>query len=252
MSGLVRSLAKRMVPYPAYRVASRAYHSLRRTGRYYDDGYRLDFFGYAFKALTFNGIDGDYFEFGCWMAKTFHSAYASSRKHAHACHLYALDSFCGLPPSSLAIDDHPKWIAGSMSNGLDKFNALCQSRGIPKSAYTTVSGFYSESLSTPQAAALPKNIAFAYVDCDLYTSTVDVLRFLGPRLKHGMILAFDDYYCWSATADSGERAAFMEFAAANPNWLFVPWLKMPWGGQSFVVFDAAKVKRGTPGLIPAC
>jgi hypothetical protein len=32
--------------------------------------------------------------------------------------------------------------------------------------------------------------------------------------KHGMIVAFDDYFCCSATQISGERRAFVEFVAA--------------------------------------
>jgi hypothetical protein len=43
-------------------------------------------------------------------------------------------------------------------------------------------------------------VALACVDCDI---------------KHGMIVAFDDYFCWSSTQISGERRAFVEFVAAG-------------------------------------
>jgi hypothetical protein len=49
----------------------------------------------------------------------------------------------------------------------------------------------------------------------MYSSTRTVLSFLESRLKHGMIVAFDDYFCWSSTQISGERRAFVEFVAAG-------------------------------------
>jgi hypothetical protein len=62
-------------------------------------------------------------------------------------------------------------------------------------------------------------------------------KFLLPRLKHGMIIAFDDYFCWSATQLSGERRAQLEFFSRDPRWELVPFIQFGWHGQSFVVED---------------
>ncbi len=75
----------------------------------------------------------------------------------------------------------------------------------------------------------------AYIDCDLYASTVEVLKFLHPRLQHGMILAFDDYWCYSKNEISGERKAFLEFMASDQQWHFEPYQTYGWAGVSFVV-----------------
>jgi hypothetical protein len=83
----------------------------------------------------------------------------------------------------------------------------------------------------------PINIALAYIDCDLYSSTKVVLQFLMPRLKHGMIIAFDDYFCWSTTQISGERMAMIESFSNNSQWELVPYIPFGWHGQSFVVED---------------
>jgi len=56
-----------------------------------------------------------------------------------------------------------------------------------------------------------------------------------PRLKHGMILAFDDYYCWSKTQVSGERKACSEFFKNHEQWILLPFVQYGWGGMSFVV-----------------
>jgi O-methyltransferase len=81
----------------------------------------------------------------------------------------------------------------------------------------------------------PRDVALAYVDCDLYSSTRTVLDFLRPRLKHGMIVAFDDYFCWSSTQPAGERKAFLELTAADDRWEWVPYVQYGWHGHSFVI-----------------
>ena len=66
-----------------------------------------------------------------------------------------------------------------------------------------------------------------------------VLGFLAPRLKHGVILAFDDHCCWSPTAAAGERVAIAELFAGHERWNLVPYLQFGWHGASFVVEDRA-------------
>lgn len=237
-------LASRLMPYPAYRFLTRAYHGAVRDARFYDDGRRLDFFGHAFRALTFNGIDGDYCEFGCYTCQTFHSAYIMAKAFRHTARMWAFDSFCGLPAPSVPEDEHPRWFEGNMAIGVEEFNFWARRQGIPRDAYTTVPGFFKDSLApaAPNADSLPRNIAMAYIDCDLYSSTMDVLNWLLPRFKHGMILVFDDYYCYSSTQDAGERIAFLEVAQQHPEWSFVPFLNLPFGGQSFIVLDSTRTR----------
>ena len=82
----------------------------------------------------------------------------------------------------------------------------------------------------------------AYIDCNLYTSTVTVLDFLAPRLKHGMIVAFDDYFCWSPTQVSGERLALHEFERDHPQWHFERYKDVHRAGVSFVVEHADQLR----------
>lgn len=120
---------------------------------------------------------------------------------------------------------------------LDQFHDICAASGIPRSEYHVVPGFYDETLPAMSPTDEPKNIALAYIDCDLYSSTKTVLEFLMPRLKHGMIIAFDDYFCWSKSEISGERRAMLEFFTNNATWALVPYMQFGWGGNSFVVED---------------
>ena len=198
---------------------------------------RQEFFYNAFRALSFNGIDGDYAEFGCYGGKTFALAYHEATRHKHKAKLWAFDSFEGLPAPKNSKDVHPKWIEKKLSTPLDKFHKLCASQGVPKDSYVVVPGFYENSLVEMTDDDAPKNIALAYIDCDLHSSTKEVLQFLMPRLKHGMIIAFDDYFCWSVTQISGERMAMIEVFSNNSKWELVPYMPYGWHGQSFVVED---------------
>ena len=199
--------------------------------------YRQDFFYNAFKALSFNGIDGDYLEFGCRGAMTFTLAYHEAVRHGHKAVLWAFDSFQGLPAPRDAKDGHPKWTKNAMATALGGFHRLCARQGLPREAYRVVPGFYDDTLPVMTGSEVPQNIALAYIDCDLYSSTRTVLEFLLPRLKHGMIIAFDDYFCWSKDQISGERMAMLELFTHHSQWRLVPYMQFGWHGISFVVED---------------
>lgn len=198
---------------------------------------RQQFFSDAFKALRFNGISGDYVEFGSGWGRTLALAYKSTAREGTPVSLWTFDSFQGLPAPEGDEDEHPRWREGQFKTTLDEFHASCEAQGVPRGAYTVVPGFFADTLPRLSAADQPRDIALAYVDCDLYTSTKTVLDFLAPRLKHGMILAFDDYYNWSPNQLAGERRAFEEFFGDRPRWAFHPYLKIGWHGLSFVVED---------------
>src|SRR5262245_37764037 len=69
---------------------------------------RKEFFRRAFKALQFNGIQGDYAEFGCHGGMTFSLAYRAANKVRRHSMFWAFDSFAGLPPPQGLKDRHPQ------------------------------------------------------------------------------------------------------------------------------------------------
>jgi O-methyltransferase len=233
----MKNSLKKIIPRRWRRLYRKYISPIARDRHYYEYSGRREFFRRAFTALSFNGIDGDYVEFGCCGGMTFGLAFKHSRKQKLFCRLWAFDSFCGLPPRSLPEDEHPAWVQGTMAIEKNEFRKICRENNIPESDYTIVAGYYEESLEKTSAAVLPTNICLAYIDCDMYSSTKTVLAFLLPRLKHGMIIAFDDYYCWSATQVSGERKACADIFRDNKEWLLVPFMQFGGGGggMSFVV-----------------
>ena len=224
----------------------------RSLEKLFDDS--LSWFWDAVTALKLNGITGDYVEFGSMGGKSLAMAHQTLSQMDEPRHLWAFDSFEGLPAATTSHDEHPVWNRGrpflgkgaeggaadeSASLGLAEFHAACAQFGVPRSAYTTVVGFFEHTLSSRGPQEDPSDIALAYIDCNMHSSTVTVLDFLAPRLKHGMIVAFDDYNLWSATDVSGQRRALLDFERAHPQWHFQPFKDVHWCGRSFVVEDAS-------------
>lgn len=230
-----RTALKRFIPFRWRRLYRKYISPIIKDDHYYEYAGRDDFFRRAFTALAFNGIQGDYVEFGCCGGVTFGLAHQHSRRQKHSCRLWAFDSFAGLPAQAVVEDSHPVWIQGDMTIGVSDFRQICKEHGIAMDDYRIVEGYYDDTLRGTGSSELPKDICLAYVDCDLYSSTKAVLAFLMPRLKHGMILAFDDYHCWSSTQASGERKACGEYFRDNPDWELVPFAAYGWGGMSFMI-----------------
>jgi O-methyltransferase len=179
-------------------------------------------------------------EFGSAGGHTFALAYDEARRRGHRAHLWAFDSFRGLPAPRGTADEHPEWEEGALSTALDEFREQCAKNGISRNDYTAVPGFYEETLTAMSPTDEPTDIALAYIDCDLYTSTKAAQDFLRPRLKHGMIVAFDDYFCWSPSQISGERRALLEVDGEAGQWGWTPYIQFGWSGASFVIEEAAQ------------
>ena len=235
MKSFLKILIEHLVPRCLQIAEIRARGSLFLGIRAVEQSQRQNFFYNAFKALSFNRIEGDYLEFGCHGGMTFALAYHESRRHSYPVHLWGFDSFTGLPSQRCKEDEHPKWQQGEMVTSIKHFHYTCKSNSVPRHSYTVVPGFYEETLEKISPKDPPNSVCLAYVDCDLYSSTKCVLKFLMPRLKHGMIIAFDDYYCWSGTQVAGERRAMLEFFENNERWRLLPYIQYGWHGASFVV-----------------
>jgi O-methyltransferase len=245
----LKAVARERLPAPFFKFVQNAYHRVTGPGEHneHELGDRYEFLRKAFASLRFNRITGDYAEFGCCGAVTFRMAYKHLSTYSADVpfHMWAFDSFEGLPESVGAIDAHPKWTKGNFSMSLEAFHKQCRLSKVPRSAYTTVQGFYEQTLAPDADGPRPSKIRLAYIDCDLYSSTSAVLTFLKPRLQHGMILACDDYYCWSSEVPSGERLALADaFGDHNSDWRLLPYVQYGWAGMSFVL-ESTKALNGS-------
>ncbi|MGA2009989.1 MAG: TylF/MycF/NovP-related O-methyltransferase [Solirubrobacteraceae bacterium] len=146
-------------------------------------------------------------------------------------------STAGLPEVT-AIDAGHQWTTGKFAYGRDRFEARLRRARIPADAVTIVEGFFAQSLARPERIGLAQ-VAFAWVDCDLYESTVPVLDYLTDRLAPGAVLAFDDWFCFRGARDRGESLACTQWLERNPQISLVPWRQFHWAGQAFLVQRAS-------------
>ena len=194
------------------------------------------FFYSALYLIKANGISGDYAEFGCFSGTTFKLAYLEKKRQNLDLKFWAFDSFKGLPDGSDIKDLHPAWKKGAMSMSVNEFIKKNDKNNFPRSGYNIIPGFYEKSLND-KTTDFPSDISLAYIDCDFYSSTMDVLRFLVPRLKHGMIIAFDDYFMYSSNSISRNRNAMLEIFDEKFSFQLLPYMQYSHTGFSFIVED---------------
>lgn len=199
-------------------------------------------FGYETRAQIFlsiarfcqinRPIEGYYFEFGCHSARTMKLAWKHSR-YLFDWTYVGFDSFEGLPEIE-NIDRQAIWEKGKLKTAEEEFIRDVTRAGMPRDRLITVKGFYDDSLTPALAQSLlPRKAAAIYVDCDLYASTVPVLRFIRPFLQPGTIIVFDDWNCFYGDPEKGERRAWAEFTGANPTLRFEPFVATN-EAQSFI------------------
>ena len=147
--------------------------------------YEREFMRKAFMALWFNGISGDYLEFGSCGGMTFTLAYEQSRQVGNHCKLWSFDSFQGLPDPAGAPDEDPRWQKGAMSISLEKFTEICQQHKNPALDYQLVPAYYRNTIGSEDSInARPHDVALAYIDCDSYSSTkIDLPEFPGEKAE---------------------------------------------------------------------
>jgi O-methyltransferase len=180
-------------------------------------------------------VDGYYMEFGCHGGRTIRLAWDAFHFLFDRTYI-GFDSFRGLPP--MEPDDRmPIWIPGALATSEQDFRRCALDHGIPPARLRTIAGWFAESL-TPELAGelLPTRAAVIYIDCNLYASTVPVLRFARSFLQRGTVIVFDDWFCFHGDPDRGQRRAFREFRQRHPEIAFEEFLRTS-EVQAFVVID---------------
>ncbi|PYS51293.1 MAG: methyltransferase [Acidobacteria bacterium] len=190
----------------------------------------------AFGFIHNNEIKGDYVEFGVFRGRTFVEACNAARRYGtKEMRFFAFDSFAGLPEISEK-DAGGAFKTGQFSAARNVFEQALRRNRVDRSRVHVVEGFYDETLKAERRKELGiERVAIAWIDCDLYASTVPVLNFLSEVLVDGALLIFDDWYCFNGHADRGEQRACAEWLAANPQIKLVEYQNFHWAGRSFIV-----------------
>jgi O-methyltransferase len=170
---------------------------------------RLPYWKKAFEKVREMRLSGDYLEFGVYRGTSFIlAASLAARNGLDAMRFFAFDSFEGLPESEGKVFSH-----GQFACSEETFTQLITKAGVPMDRVEKVKGFYDLSLTSEakRKYALTR-AAIVHIDCDLYSSTKDVLAFIEDLLQEGTIVIFDD---WSSFRNEQNPDEFGEAKAFN-------------------------------------
>jgi hypothetical protein len=184
-------------------------------------------------------IPGDYFEFGVYKGSTFAYAGRLMAPLFKDMRFVALDSFEGLPEpqGADAVQGYSSgFYKGQYAVNPEEFRVNLQREGVDLNRVVLVKGWFDQSLNADmmQSHELSK-IAAAWIDCDLYESTVPVLRFITPYLSQGSVLLFDDWRCFRNLPDRGQQRACQEWLQVNPQVELHEFISFGFHGQAFTV-----------------
>lgn len=146
-------------------------------------------------------LDGLWAEFGVYKGAS--SKYLSEMKNKSfpdsEYGFHGFDSFEGLPEA---------WSGTGSSKGKFKTGVIPEISGV-----TFHKGWFKDTI--PKFLEdHEENFAFIHIDCDIYSSTVDILSNLKNRIVSGTVILFDELIGYDAWEEH-EYKAFMEFVEQN-------------------------------------
>ena len=202
-----------------------------------------------------NSIVGDYVEFGVYKGDSvilslkirkafnnwFKSQYKSNEKwrrdFAKSCllqnpqHFHCLDTFEGMPANNEGSNAFAK---GNFFSELSEVRAKIEKLNSENIKIKYYKGLFSETRIEFLKSIKKRNIAIVNIDCDLEESTRDALGSINQNISIGTILLFDDYNCFNADNNKGQRKAFSDFQKES-KYIFEKFFSYHFVGQAFLV-----------------
>lgn len=149
----------------------------------------LRFLGYALNMVKLNGL---FLEFGVYQGTTIN--YIAKSKPNEI--IYGFDSFKGLPEV---------WNGFVFPEGTFKTEMPQVEKNVK-----LIPGWFDETLPKFIQEHNSDNVAFLHIDCDIYSSTATIFRYLADKIVKGTIIVFDEYYNYP-NWQNHEYKAFKEF-----------------------------------------
>jgi len=185
-------------------------------------------------------IEGDYAEFGVYQGTTFSYVFQKLHPLMRTMRFFAFDSFEGLSePKGIDIDNNfsSGFYKGQFSCSEAEFKKRIKRKGVDLQKVKTVKGWFDKTLLSGKEKEYDiKTIAAAYIDCDLYESTVPVLKFITPLLVNGSVILFDDWRCFRNHPDYGQQRACREWLEENQTIKLNHLFNYGWNGIAYTVY----------------
>jgi methyltransferase family protein len=148
-------------------------------------------------ALRQVSADGHFLEFGVFSGGTIrHIA-----KRVHGKTIHGFDSFEGLPEAWAGYN-----LAGHAFSLKGRMPRVPSNVLLHKGWFSNTIPAWCETVSGP--------VAFLHIDCDIYSSTVDIFNGLADRFQEGTLILFDEYFNYPGWQQH-EYKAWQEFVKAR-------------------------------------
>jgi hypothetical protein len=141
---------------------------------------------------------GLWLEFGVAKGETLRELVDHAIRAPEPVEIFGFDSFLGLPE-----DWKPGYPKGTFGPGGMYWYG--QPPNVPGA--TLVHGWFADTLPNFNFS---KPVTLVHIDCDLYSSTVTVLKHVGPHLIPGSLILFDEFTESAAVGGKDEKSALLE------------------------------------------
>ena len=170
----------------------------------------------AFHKAHQNFKSGTCLEFGVYIGDSYMRQVDAIVNQYTNSKLIGFDSWQGLPEETEKVWFPKRHSKGKFSTSKD---VVLSRLGDKKndSRFQLIDGFFNESLTQVLQKSI-NDLIFVNIDVDIHSSTKEVLYFITPMLRPGVIIYFDD---WKDPKDNydgkwGEHLAWEEFIEENP------------------------------------
>ena len=214
---------------------------------------------------------GTCLEFGVYTGGTFAWQAERVRKDHQSSHLVGFDSWQGLPSETEGEWAPERHSQGRYASTKDVVLARLSSVGMKDDPRVElVDGFFNESLTEKLKKKLKErsDLIFVNIDVDIYSSTIELLDFVKPLLRPGVILYWDD---WKDPrllheGDWGEHKAWKDWSLRNSDVLAEDLEVNPLNQRSMIItrvgemqlqheklakirYDAFEIVNGNPSAV---
>jgi hypothetical protein len=158
---------------------------------------------------------GDYLEFGVSRGSSLaHMHHALREAGLGSVRQIGFDSFEGMPKGS-----HKEgWGDGWFASTVPATRTYLTKRGVDLSRIELVKGWFNQTCTEETVRRLNlRKASIIMVDCDIYSATCEVLRFIPQLIDTRAAIIFDDWGWQSDKNEIGQQEAFAEFLSANPD-----------------------------------
>lgn len=158
---------------------------------------------------------GDYLEFGVSRGTSMACVHRVLQERALShVRLIGFDSFEGMPAEAA----EQGWRPGEFRSTLDATRRYLAAREVDLERVTLVKGWFKDTLTPETRDRLSIGKASVIlIDCDIYTASKEALAFSEPHIRDRAVVVFDDWGLETRMRNIGQKEAFEEFLAGNPD-----------------------------------